>query len=193
MPELIATLMALVGSIGIFILGTWLGKKRCLAGGVLGYLVPVVFSLTALTVAAAHGDGLDIWKTEQGVYTDMPERYSGESKPWKPSRDRLTPVLYRPAKRLFQHRTSVRHWSVITAVRVVPGVERCAGVYLGNTLVQGGVAVCRGERAVIRRERVKPRGSMTTTTDTVLLVGGRELMRIEGKSYNHRPRAVRRE
>ena len=191
MPELIATLMALVGSIGIFILGTWLGKKRCLAGGVLGYLVPVFLMVAAVAVAAhGSGDGTTvIWQTEQGVYTDMPERYSGESKPWKPSRDRWTPMAYSRSR----FKRDLRSVVAAAGVRVVPGVERCAGVYLGNTLVQGGVAVCRGERAVIRRERVRRRGSMTTTTDTVLLVGGRELMRIEGKSYNHRPRAVRRE
>ena len=192
MTELVATLMVLAASAGIFALGTRVGKRRCLAGGVLGYLVPV-FLMVAAVAVAAHADGLDIWETSGGTYTGMPERYSGESKPWKPSRDRWTPVLYRPAKRLFQHRTSVRHWSAIAAVRVVPCVERCVGVYLGNTLVQGGAAVCRGERAVIRRERVRRRGRITTTTDTVLLIGGREMMRIEGRSYNHTPRTVRRE
>lgn len=190
MTELAATLGVLAGCVGIFTLGTRLGKRRCLAGGVLGYLVPVLFTVTAITVAVAHGDGLDIWKTEQGVYTDMPERYSGESKPWKPSRDRWTPMAAYSGS---SFKRDLRSVVAAAGLRVVPGVERCVGVYLGNTLVQGGAAVCRGERAVIRRERVRRRGRITTTTDTVLLIGGKEVMRIEGPRYNHRPRAVRRE
>jgi hypothetical protein len=184
MTDLVATLTVLAGSVGVFIMGTRLGMSERLLGGTwLGYLVPVVFTLTALTVAA-HGDEPRIWKTERGIYTDMPERYAGESKPWKPTRDRLTPMKFRQ---------EMANWTVGATVRVVPGVERCMGVFLGNTLAAGGASICRGERAVIKRERVKRRGSITTTTDTVLTVGGREVMRIEGPRYDHRPRATRRE
>jgi hypothetical protein len=172
-----------------------MGMRRCLSAGWLGYLVPVVFTLTALTVAAAHGEepGTQIWLTEQGVYTDMPDRYPGGEKLWKPSRDRWTRVLHKPVRLRHQHERLPTDWGAVAAVRVVPGGERCAGVFLGNRLVHGGAAVCRGERVIIRRERVRERRSITTTTDTVLLIGGREVMRIEGPRYNHRPRTVRRQ
>ena len=185
MTSLLSSLTVLVALVGIFMLGTRLGERRCPRVGLLGYLVPVLFSVVAFTVAA-HGSDSNIWQMSDGTYTDMPERYSGEAVRFTPSRDRLTPVMHQSSYK--------REWSTLAAVRVVPGAERCVGVYLGNTVLSGGVAVCRGERAVISQERVRRRGKIVTTTDTVLTVSGRELIRIRGRSAEHNPsRTVRRE
>lgn len=183
-------LACLMACVGVFIMGSRFGKRYCHRRlWLVSYAAPVVFALLALSLAAsARGDDIytseaGIWQTESGVYTDMPHRYAGESKRVVPSYKRWTPVV---------DSTPLRRWAASVAVRVAPSSRACVGVFLGNSAASGGATVCRGERAVVRQERVRRRGSIVTTTDAVLLVGGREVMRIEGRSHEHDPRKIRR-
>ena len=68
----------------------------------------------------------------------------------------------------------------------------CRQVYLASSARGGGTTVCGGERAIIEEQRVRRRGSIVTSTDTVLTVGGREMIRIRGRSAEHDPSKAER-
>lgn len=193
--EIAASLSVVAASTACFMTGARCGvewqRRRRGRRSLAGYAVPALFSMLALSMAAqARGDDIylkehGIWKTQSDVYTNMPHRYAGEARRVEVGYGRWTPVV---------GSTSPRAVAAVVAVRVVPySAERplCIGAFLGNALVSGGATVCRGERAVVRQERVLRRGSIVTTTDTVLIVGKREVMRIQGSTHEHSPTKTR--
>ncbi len=157
---------------------------------VMGYaLVVFLFAFAAVAARSLESEKPSqfIWQTEDGTYTNLPTTHGGQLRQFTPSRDRWTPVT---------HKAPVRQWPRATYVaeRKAQGIEDfCREVYLGSPARGGGVTVCGRERAVIREERVRQRGSLVTSTDTVITVDGQELMRIRGRRAQHDPSDTVRE
>jgi hypothetical protein len=177
--DLLMSLAVLVALLPCFWAGMRLAERSQGAVGLVGFMVPLLLAVIAVSVAAsARGD--DIWKTASGVYTDMPDRYAGEAKLWTPSRDRVTVVTYQAA---------VVGYRSIPPRRGAWALTDCRTAWLRA----GGTTVCPGERAVIEEQRVRRRGYIVTSTDTVLRVGNRELMRVRGHVAQSNPSKIKRE
>jgi hypothetical protein len=155
----------------------------------MGYGIVAALFTFALAVAArgelpSEEPSQFIWQTADGTYTNLPIT-RGAERQFIPSRDRVTPVT----------RTAQPHdWAaaVPTGDRIprsyTVGTAGCRSVYVGSTSRRsGGTVVCGGERAVVSEERVRQKGSIVTSTDTVLRVDGEEVMRVRGRRAQHDP------
>jgi len=149
---------------------------------VLGYVFVAGLFALALT-AAARGEEAPsqfIWQAKDGTYTNLPLTH-GDVKQVELTRDRLTPVK----------RTARPHDWAAAAPQARSGAgggdDFCREVYLFSPARGGGVTVCGGERATVREQRVRRKGSLTTSTDTVITVDGAEVMRIQGRQWNTDP------
>lgn len=165
---------------------------------VMGYVAVGGAFLFALALAAsARGEGAliiadekpsqFIWQTKDGTYTNLPMRHGDRvAKQFTPSRDRWTPV---------QRTAAVHSWAAAVKRRPEPSpapspsysYAGCRDVYLGGISSGGGVTVCGDERATVFEQRVRQKGSLVTSTDTVITVDGAEVMRVRGRRAQHDP------
>lgn len=158
-----------------------------------GYVIPVALFTAAVALAARAAEPVSvpsekpsqyIWQTQDGTYTNLPLTHGGKLEQFKPSRDRVTPV----------QRTAVPHNWAAAAPNLHSDSEDtafgedCRSVYVGSSNGRGGATeVCGRERAVVFEERVRQKGSLVTSTDTVITVDGQELMRVRGRRAQHDP------
>jgi hypothetical protein len=159
---------------------------------VLGWAIAPALFLLALAVSARGEQPITvpsekpsqfIWVTPSGAYTNLPMT-RGAERQFTPSRDRWTPVK----------RTATPHvWAVAapTGDRIThtyaAGQVACRDVYLGGSSSGGAATVCGDERATVEEQRVRQKGSLVTSTDTVLTVNGLEVMRVRGRRAEHDP------
>lgn len=164
------------------------GFVLAIVAGVLAFLVLLAMPAKAQYTVKAEAPA--IHQAEDGTYTNDLEKYP-EAKPVELERGYAIRAEVQPG---------IHHWSAPAEpgnlhgrgedTRSSEDAGGCVDVWGGTSSKLGGGTVCGVASEgpiVVDEQRVRRRGSIVTSTDTVVTQGGRELLRLRGRRAEHDP------